>query len=299
MDVSVIIVTYRSARFIGECLTSLRERTSGVEYETIVVDNASGDGTAEIIAREHPRARLMARRRNAGLSAAVNEAVAASCGTHVMVVNPDARFVDNVPGVLSAYLREHRDVGIVAPKLINDDGSLQLSCRSFPGYTTALFNRHSLLTRLWPSNPFSRRYLLADFDHRSERDVDWVSGAALMFPRDVFDEVDGWDAGFFMYNEDVDFCRRVHDAGYRVVYNPGVAIVHHIGGSTRWLPSRMVIERHRSMWRYYRKHLRGGPAPVRAPVWARDAVTAAGITTRCGYLLAANNVRRLFRRQRA
>lgn len=289
-DLSVIVVTYNSAAHIGPCLASLRESTRGVSCETIVVENASPDGTAALVAREHPWARLIARTENAGFAAAVNEGVAASAGNFIAAVNPDTRFNHDALSPLVAYLREHADVGIVAPRLLDPDGSVQLSCRAFPGYATALFNRYSLLTRLLPRNRYSRAYLMSDFAHDEVRDVDWVSGAAFVIPRAVFQRIGGMDAGFFMYSEDVDLCRRVHDAGYRVVYNPTVSLVHEIGGSTRSLPVRMVIERHRSMWRYYRKHLRGSPL--------RDAVTAAAIAARCAALLAAVAGRRLARRVR-
>jgi GT2 family glycosyltransferase len=135
-----------------------------------------------------------------------------------------------------------------------------------------------------PGNRRSRDYLMQDFDHASMRDVDWVSGAALMSPRPVFDRLGGWDPGFFVFNEDVDYCRRVHDAGLRVVYQPDARVFHAIGISAR--PSaRAVVERHRSMWRYYRKHLRGNVV--------RDAATGAGIAARCGVMLAGTGVRRL------
>ncbi len=150
-----------------------------------------------------------------------------------------------------------------------------------------LFNRYSLLTRLLPGNRRSREYLMSDFDHASIRDVDWVSGAALMFPRRIFDELGGWDAGFFLFNEDVDFCRRVHDAGGRVVYDPEVFVYHSVGIS-KAASSRIIIERHRSMWRYYRKHLRRNAVV--------DAITAAGIAARCGALLTAGAVRRRLRK---
>jgi GT2 family glycosyltransferase len=275
--VSVIIVTYNSAWCIGRCLDALAAAGTDVRCEVIVVDNASSDATRMIVAREHAGVRLIARTQNDGLSAAINDGVAASSGEYVAVLNPDVHFDDDVLTPLAAYLREHPDVGIVAPKLLDDDGTLQMSCRAFPGYATALFNRYSLLTRLSPNNARSRRYLMSDFDHASERDVDWVSGAALMLPRRVFDEVGGWDPGYFMFNEDVDLCRRAHDAGYRVVYQPAVVLRHTIGVS-KSASRRMIVERHRSMWRYYRKHLRGGPV--------RDAATATGIAVRCGVMLA-------------
>jgi GT2 family glycosyltransferase len=219
--ISVVTVTYNSRLDVGALLDSLAKYTSRDGCEVIVVDNCSADGTADFVAREYGWAKLVRPARNDGLSAGINAGVAASSGEYVAVLNPDVRFECDVLSPLAAYLSEHTDAGIVAPKILNDDGTLQLSCRAFPGYSTALFNRYSLLTKLFPGNKRSRRYLMSDFDHASLQDVDWLSGAALMFPRRVFDELGGWDAGFFLFNEDVDFCRRVQDAGFRVVYDPG------------------------------------------------------------------------------
>ena len=285
--VSAVIVTYNSRDEIAACLDSFARHTSRDVCEVVVVDNCSTDGTAGFVEASYPWVRLVRSRRNSGLSTGINAGVAASSGEFVAVINPDVRFERDVLSPLAAHLRAHGDVGVVAPKLLNDDGSLQLSCRAFPGYSTVLFNRYSLLTRLLPGNRRSRAYLMSDFDHASIRDVDWVSGAALMFPRRVFDELGGWDAGFFLFNEDVDFCRRVHDAGYRVVYDPEVFVYHSIGISEA-ASSRIVIERHRSIWRYYRKHLRRNAVV--------DAITAAGIAARCGALLMASMVRRRFRK---
>lgn len=286
-DVSVVIVTYNSKRHIGPCLTSLREHVTGVPFEAIVVDNASTDGTAEFVRREHPWARVIARGANDGLSAGVNDGVAASQGRHVLALNPDTRIDHDAIAPLAAFLDAHPDAGVVAPRLLDADGTLQLSCRAFPGYRTALFGRYALLTKLLPGNRYSRDYLMTDFDHGSERDVDWVSGAAMMFRRAVFDRLGGWDAGFFLFNEDVDFCRRVHDAGLRVVYEPAVSVYHEIGVSKR-APARIVIERHKSMWRYYRKHLRRNAA--------LGVVTAGGIGARCAWVLVSLAVRNLFGR---
>lgn len=282
-ELSVVIVTYNSRQHIDALLTSLAEHTRGVEYETIVIDNASADGTAAHVRDAYPSVRVIARATNIGLSGGINEGVRASFGQFVAVLNPDIRFEHDALSVLVAFLREHADVGVVAPKLLNDDGSVQMSCRAFPGYAAALFNRYSLLTRVLPGNRYSRDYLMTGFDHASQRDVDWVSGAALMFPRAVFNALGGWDAGYFMFNEDVDFCRRVHDAGYRVVYEPA-AVLHHRIGVSASAPPKLIVARHRSMWRYYRKHLRGNVA--------LDAVTAVGIAARCGAMLALNAVRR-------
>ena len=286
-DVSVIIVTYNSRAVVGKALSSLTSRTVGVTYEVIVVDNASTDDTDATVAATYPDVRVLHLANNIGLSAAINDGVAASSGTFVMQLNPDCRLENDVLAMLAGYLRQHPDVGVAAPKLLNDDGTVQLSCRSFPGYATALFSRYSLLTRLWRGNPISRRYLLTDFDHNTARDVDWVSGAAMMFPRAVFDRVGGWDDDFFLFNEDVDFCKRVNDDGLRVVYVPD-AHVHHSIGISKTPSTRAIIERHRSMWKYYRKHVRRGPLS--------DVVTAPAILLRLGFSLAGNGIRRVSKR---
>jgi hypothetical protein len=188
---------------------------------------------------------------------------------------------------MAQYLRDHPEVGILGPRLLDDDGSLQLSCRRFPTFSVVFFNRYSLLTRLFPRNPLSTRYLMTDFDHSGTAEVDWLSLACWMAPRRLFDEVGFLDEGYFLYNEDVDFCQRVHRAGRKVVYFPEVSVVHHIGGSTSSVPNRSVIERHRSMWRYYRKYMRRG--------LLLDGPVLAGIAFRCAYTLAFNNAKRLRR----
>ena len=283
IDLSIVIVSYNSSRVLPRCLSSIIEHTRA-PHEIIVADNASSDGTPDMVDRDFPTVRVVRRARNDGLSAAINDGVAASRGMYIAQLNPDIYASEDALTPLVDFLRAHTDAGIVAPKLLDDDGSLQLSCRRFPGYSAAIFNRYSLLTRVLPGNRFSKGYLMSDYDHASIRDVDWVSGAALVLPRAVFDRVGGWDAGFFMFNEDVDLCRRVHDARYRVVYNPTVALHHTIGVSAH-ASAKLIVERHRSIWRYYRKHLRGNRA--------QDAVTAAGIAARCGYLLSADRVRRV------
>lgn len=299
-DVSVVIVTYNSRGVIAACLdalaaalaaalgAALAAHADGIEHEVVVADNASADDTAGFVAATYPDVRVVRRARNDGLSAAINDGVAASRGRNVLVLNPDTRVTAGAVAVLSRYLDAHPDVGVVGPKLLDDDGALQLSCRAFPGYATAIFNRYSLLTRMLPGNRYSRDYLMRDFDHATVRDVDWVSGAACMLPRRVFDEAGGWDAGYFMFNEDVDLCRRVHGLGYRVVYLPEAVVYHAIGVSKSASP-RLIIERHKSMWRYYRKHLRGNVA--------QDAATAAAISGRCAALLTASAVRRAIGRR--
>ncbi len=289
VDISVVVVSYNSARYLPALLSSIRDQTHAAKYEMIVVDNASSDGSADLVERDFPWVRVLRREANSGLSQAVNDGAAASNGRHIAVLNPDITFDHDMLTPLAAYLDAHGDIGVVAPKLLDPDRTLQMSCRTFPGHGNALFGRYSLLTRLLPGNRFSRGYLMSGFDHAVTRDVDWVSGAALMFPRATFDRVGGWDPGFFLFSEDVDFCKRVHDAGQRVVYHPGVWVYHRIGISKHASP-RVILERHRSMWRYYCKHLRGNAFV--------DAATAAGISVRCVAMLTASAVTGVLSRMR-
>lgn len=279
MDVSIVIVSYNSADWVERCLAALA-RHSSIEYETIIVDNASPDGSGKRL-QGLDGARLLQRGRNSGFSVAANEGAAAARGDYLLFINPDVSACGDLPGGLSAYLRDHAEVGAIGPRLLNPDGSLQLSCRSFPSHRTALFNRYSLATRLLPGNRFSRDYLLSDWGHEYMREVDWLSGACLMLPRRVFAALGGWDEGFFFSAEDVDLCRRLRDAGLRVVYDPQVTALHAIGASSRTLPNRIILARHAGMWRYYRKHLRGGRM--------LDAVTLSAIGLRCLAQLVGHN----------
>jgi N-acetylglucosaminyl-diphospho-decaprenol L-rhamnosyltransferase len=288
MDISVVIVSYNGRDYLRRCLGSLREHTRGLEYEVVVVDNASLDGTADMVAQEFPFVRLLRQPGNAGLSPALNQGIGLTSGELVVLLNPDTELQDNAFEAMARHLRDHPDIGVLGPKILDDDGSLQLSCRRFPTFSVAFFNRYSLLTRFLPRNPFSTHYLMTAFDHSHPAEVDWLSLACWMVPRRLFDEVGFLDEGYFLYSEDVDFCQRVHRGGRKVVYFPDVSLVHHIGGSTSTLPNRSVIERYRSMWRYYAKYMRRGVL--------LDGLVLGGITFRCAYTLAFNNLRRLLRK---
>jgi hypothetical protein len=288
VDLSIIIVSYNGRDYLRRCLRSILEHTRELDYEVLVVDNASRDGSAAMVTAEFPTVRLVRHSRNAGLSKALNDGIRLSSGDTVVLLNPDVELQDHAFLPMARYLGEHPDVGILGPRILDEDGSLQLSCRRFPTFSVVFFNRYSLLTRLLPRNRLSSRYLMTDFDHGRVTEVDWLSLACWMTPRRLFDEVGLLDEGYFLYNEDVDFCQRVHRAGRKVVYFPDVSLLHHIGGSTSSVPNRSVIERHRSMWRYYRKYMRRG--------LLLDAPVLAGIVFRCAYTLAFNNARRVMRR---
>jgi len=161
---------------------------------------------------------------------------------------------------------------------VNEDGTLQHSARSFPSYEHFFFGRYSLLTRLFPRNPYSRKFLNLDWDHSGIRDVDWLSGACLLHRREVLDQLGSLDEQFYMYFEDVDFCRRAHEKGWKVQYQPECRVLHYIGVSSGHARRRMLFRRHQSIWRYYLKYFRRN--------LVKDVVIATGLFVRCLFQMA-------------
>jgi len=256
MDLSVILVSYRSRDLLLACLRGLcREiAQAGVTAEILVVDNDSNDGTLEALAADFPAVRVIANRENAGYARAVNQGLRATTAPFALIMNPDC---EPRPGLIRALLDHvaaRPRTGIAGPKILNPDGSLEYSARSFPGPLTFLFNRYSLLTRLFPRNPFTRRYLLTDWDHQTPREVDWVSGACMMTRRAAIEQVGGMDEAYFMFNEDVDWCRRMKQAGWAVTFEPAAAVVHRIGASRTKVAARVIWARHLGMIHYFHKH---------------------------------------------
>ncbi len=287
MDLSIVVVTYHSCEHILACLRSLepamRPRVADgppLRWECVVVDNDSSDGTPELVEREASQARVVRTGANLGYAKAVNRGIAETRGRYVLISNPDCVWREGSLHDLVTWLDAHPRCAIAAPRIRNTDGSLEYSARSYPGPLAFLFNRYSLLSRLLPGNPWTRRYLLLDWDHASPRSVDWVSGAAMLARRAAVAEVGGMDEAFFMFNEDVDWCRRMNQAGWSVDYVPAAEIVHHIGASRAGSSNQVILERHRGMIHYFRKH---HPAPP-----ALDALAALLIMARARLLVAFN-----------
>jgi GT2 family glycosyltransferase len=280
MDLSIVLINYRSRDPLLACLAALPAGVGALATETLEIDNASGDGSAEAAVAAHPDVRLIANRENVGYARAVNQGVAATGGSFVLVMNPDCEARPGAVQRLVEHLRSHARTALAGPRILNPDGSLEYSARGFPDALTFLFNRYSLFSRLFPNNPYSRRYLMTDWDHASTRGVDWLSGACLVARRAAIDEVGGMDEAFFMFNEDVDWCRRMHGAGWGVDYVHDAVVVHHIGASRKRTANRVILERHRGMIHYFRKHHPANPLV--------EALAAAAIMARAWLMVAAN-----------
>jgi GT2 family glycosyltransferase len=283
-DLSVVILNYNAAEHVRRCLASLPAGCAGLTYETIVVDNASPRPGIEAAVAAFPGVRLIKRSRNGGFSAGINTGLRAASAAAFLILNPDAILASGAAAAMVGHLHGYPEIGVLGPRILNEDGTLQLSCRRFPTFSAALFNRNSLLTRLLPRNRYSTSYLMSDWRHDVVSDVDWLSGAAMLLSRAALERVGLFDERYFFEIEDVDLCRRMHEAGYRVVYFPHAEVRHRIGASSSTVPNRVILARHRGMWLYYRSYMRGGPV--------LDAITGAAIAMRCAAFLARANARR-------
>jgi GT2 family glycosyltransferase len=254
-------LNWNTCKLLEKCLRSLELPQPGLCYEVVVVDNASEDNSREMVKRLFPRVRLLVNKRNVGFGEGNNAALPHTTGRYVLFLNSDTEVTEGALAAMARFADSQPDIGILGPKLLNGDGSLQYSCRRYPNLGTGFF-RNTPLGRLFPHNRFTTDYLYQDWDHNTPRDVDWVSGAALMIRRTLLDQIGGFDTTFFMYCEDVDLCWRANHAPleeegcptWRVTYFPDAVIYHLIGKSTDIVPTRMTYEFHRSQYIFYKKH---------------------------------------------
>jgi GT2 family glycosyltransferase len=258
MLLSIVIVNYKAGALLIKCLDAIEAGGTPGLSEIVVVDNHSNDGTAAEVLRRYPAVRLIQNERNYGFGAAVNMGFKRTSGTYVLVLNPDIEVHPWSINKLVHYMESAPDVGVCAPKLLNPDGTVQYSCRTYYSVWTVLLRR-TVLGRLWPDHPAVRAHLMMDWDHESRREVDWVLGAALMLRRSALPAEGVMDERFFLYFEDVDLCLRLHKAGWKVVYEPAAVMIHHhLRVSARRGLNRAKLEHVRSWIKFSLKH-RGEP----------------------------------------
>jgi len=258
-SMGVAITTYETRDLLRECLASARAEAPP---EVVVVDNASTDGTAEMVRREFPEVRLEVNSENRGNGPACNQAVALCRSPYVLLLNSDTRLEPGTLQRLARYLDANPRAAVAGPRLANPDGSLQASCFPFIG-TFRMSIEKSAAGRLLARVPAVReRWLLSHGAHDRPRRVPWLLGAALALRREAFDAVGGFDPVFFMYTEEVDLCWRLHAAGWEVHFAPVTTVVHVGGASTRRARAAMAVRRVQGARLFYRRHY----SPVRVAV---------------------------------
>jgi len=271
-ELAVLIVNYRTGEHLARCLDSLAARAGAVSVETIIVDNASGDGS-EAAARGRAGVRLVENPRNVFLSPAWNQAARLTTAPWLLFLNPDTELREGTLADLVALGRAAPRAGIVGPMLRNTDGSIYTSGRAFPRIRDAA--GHALLGSVRPGNRFTRRYHLDGWDRTTPREVDWVSGAAMLMPRAAYEAVGGFDERFLLYGEELDIATRLRAAGWTTRFEPSVAFLH-VGGVSTGRSAATLRMHADSIFRYYRLHRARGWRVVTLPLawlflrsWAR------------------------------
>ncbi|HET9730811.1 MAG TPA: glycosyltransferase family 2 protein [Acidimicrobiia bacterium] len=252
---AAVVINYEAGALLVDCVRSLFDDTSAGSVELVVVDNGSNDGSIEKARAEFPMLHVITSPGNVGYARAANLGIAATRAPIVAVCNSDLVAVHGVADALVGRLERDARTGACGPRIRNPDGSDYPSARRLPSIPIAV--GHGLLGLWWRRNPFTARYRELDADPARARTVDWVSGAAIWLRRDALDEIGGWDERYFMYVEDLDLCWRLRRKRWDIVYEPAGIVMHVQGVSTSRRPYRMLLEHHRSAWRFARRRFTG------------------------------------------
>ncbi len=255
MQVSIIIVNYNTCNLLRECLSSILQHTHGLDFEIIVIDNASNDGSREMLEKEFPQVVRIYNPRNIGFAAANNQGIKRATGNYILLLNSDTRIIGDAIRATYDFMEKHPRVGIAGCKLLHADGSLQPSCRSFPSVWN-IFVESFFLYLLFRNTKLFGRYYMSYFDHQSVCEVEVVMGAFMFIRRTTFDTVGLFDEDYFLYSEETDFCYRAHRAGIKTFFYPHAAIIHLEGGSAS--DSQLRFRRlHQGVLLFLRKHFTG------------------------------------------
>ncbi|MFA5238857.1 MAG: glycosyltransferase family 2 protein [Phycisphaerae bacterium] len=253
LDISVIIVSWNAKQHLINCLKSILDTVDGYSQEIIVVDNASFDGSPDAVISQFPQVTVIRNKENLGFGRANNIAIRMSKGRYICLVNSDVIVLKDCIKKLITFMDSHQDAGMVGPKILNPDGSLQPQCRYFPTIWNSLCQVLNL-SGLFPKSAFFSEPFMKHWTYDETRKVDVLSGCFWLVRREALDEVGLLDEDFFIYGEDVDWCKRFHDAGWDVVFYHSAEAIHFGGASADNAPIRFYLEMHKADLQYWRKH---------------------------------------------
>ncbi|MBL7047696.1 MAG: glycosyltransferase family 2 protein [Candidatus Marinimicrobia bacterium] len=226
MTLSIVILNYKSEGLVRYCLTNILKAGLQIDYEIIVVDNASPHNGVQKLKTEFSDVRFIELNKNKGFSAGNNAGIKEAKGKYIIIMNPDIVVSPGSLEDLIKFMDNNPDVGCAGPKLMNPDGSVQSSCLRFPSRIMP-FYRRSPLGKTKRGQHYLKNYLMLDFDHKSNIDVDWLFGACLIVRRSILDDVGLMDEGYFLYIGDTDWCRMFWEKGYRVHYVADSQMIHY------------------------------------------------------------------------
>lgn len=253
--VSLIYVYFNSSKEIIDSIKSLKGALGKLTYEIIIVDNNSPKALPTSFFGKR-NVKIIKNDENLGFGAAVNLGAKVAVGKYFFVINPDTVCIKNSINLLFNRISKDKKIGVIGPQQIDKNGRILHSTAGIPKFPDALFV-YSRLNKLWPNNPYSRKYWSKDRDLNKEQETETIGGAAMMFPKKIFEEVGGFDERFFMYFEETDICQRIRKLGYKILYYPKAKIIHHVGRSTsdkKWI-QKTFEESRLKYFKKYNSHL--------------------------------------------
>jgi GT2 family glycosyltransferase len=289
---SILYVNYNSTDLLLQSIETVCQNNGNYPYKICVWDNHSKD-SVENINELYPDIRIYKSATNIGYGSAINQLLKKTSSKYIVLLNPDTKVVNkNFIEEAVNFLKDHPEVGILGPKILNADNTVQGSARKFPTPLTSLFGRNTLLTKLFPKNPISAKNICTIQNPCVEPfEVDWVSGACMVIRRAALDSAGNFDEKFFMYWEDADFCRRVWNAGWKVMYYPKIEIYHFVGKSSNFAPYRSIYHFHRSCYYLCEKNM-AWPLSLLLPL------PFLGLAARCVMALLFFSVKTRFRNKK-
>ena len=251
MKISIGIISFNTKDMLCDCLDSIGDQSGSYLESTIVVDNASTDGSQQLLKDKYRKVELIENKQNKGFASAANQIIKKTDGDLALILNTDTLLHNKSIESLVDFMKSCPQAGVVGPLLLNPDGSNQASGRRFPSFFDASI--HAFLGVIAPKNRFTRRYKLLDWDRNNKREVDWVSGAAICLRKKAVKDIGLFDENYFMYVEDMDLCYRLWENGWKVFLLPEAKVTHHIGQSSKQFNNQMIKEFEKSIFRFFQK----------------------------------------------
>lgn len=225
MDLSIIILNYKTRGLVKQCIRNVKGSVNNLDYEIIVIDNGSNDDCGQMVKENFPEIKFIQLPKNIGFAAGNNIGIKEARGEYIMLLNPDVTVLNDSINKMVEFMKTHPDVGLCGPKLINPNGTCQISCRTFQTPKLILYRR-TPFGNFPTARKELRKHLMLDFDHQTNREVDWVMGACMLVRKSALDKVGLLDERFFFYVEDMDWCRRFWENGFKVYYLAETEMVH-------------------------------------------------------------------------
>lgn len=253
-DLAIVIVNWNVKELLRECLKSVYSQSRGISLEVVVIDNASSDGSVDIVEKEFPEVKLIKNKENVGFAKANNQAIRESTGRYILLLNPDTVIVGDALATMVLFMDSHRESGAIGPRILNPDHTVQLTCgRHSPTLATELWD-FARLSSMFPKSRVFGKSLMSFWPHNDTREVELLSGACMMVRRETIEQTGLMDEKFFLFAEETDWCYRIRKNGWKIFLDAAAEVVHLGGQSVKLSSGNMTLESHKSMHLFFLKH---------------------------------------------